>query len=83
MNNEQLVERVDKLEKENEQLKQSIKDLACTVKVLWDVAAYGNCSRCTNYYQLFKVVTIDTDAFEYVKDKLFQIMNNLEIEKTE
>lgn len=83
MNNEQLTERIDKLEKENRQLKKAIDDLASVVQVFWNFAAYGNRSRCENYYQLFKVVNINTDAFECFEDKLSQIKNSLEIEKTE
>lgn len=83
MNNEQLVERIDTLEKENEQLKKAIDDLASVVQFFWNLTACGNCSRCKNYYELFKVVSINTDAFEWFKDKISQIKNSLEIEKTE
>ena len=83
MNNEQLTERIDKLEKENKQLKKAINDLASVVQVFWNLTAWGSSSRCKNYYQLFKVVTIDTDAFECFTDKISQIKNSLEIEKTE
>ena len=83
MNNEQLIERIDKLEKENEQLKKAVANLASVVQIFWYFATRGNCSSCENYYQLFKVVTINTDAFECFKDKLSQIKNSLEIEKTE
>ena len=76
MSNE-LLERIDNLEKENRQLKKSVQDLASIVQILWQFMKYGNKNVSEDSYELFKIVEIDSEAFECLNDKISQIKVNM------
>lgn len=76
MSNE-LLERIDNLEKENRQLKKSVRDLASIVQTLWQIMKYGNKNGSEDSYELFKIVEIDSEVFEHLNDKISQIKVNV------